>query len=65
VREEWSNAAASMVLNQDYKDQIVSVFKLADRMNLVGDFSGSGRKGRHPWRYCCSPVNVPPKPSNS
>lgn len=36
VSEEWSNAAASMVLNQDYKDQIVTVFKFADRMNLVG-----------------------------
>lgn len=44
VREEWSNAAASMVLNQDYKGQIVSVFELADGMNLVGDSVDRGGK---------------------
>lgn len=36
MSEEWSDAAASMVLNRDYEAQIVSVFKLAYRMNLVG-----------------------------
>lgn len=33
-----------MVLNQDYKGQIVSVFELADGMNLVGDSVDRGGK---------------------
>jgi hypothetical protein len=45
VIEEWNNAAANMMLNQDYKDPFVSDFELADRMNLVGDsFDRGGKK---------------------
>lgn len=42
--EEWSIAAASMVLNQYYKDAIVSDFELADRTYLVGDSVDRGGK---------------------
>ena len=44
VIEEWSNAAASMVLNQYSKDAIVSDFELADRTYLVGDSVDRGGK---------------------
>lgn len=44
VRLEQSNAAASMVLNHDFKDQVVSVFELAGRVNLVGDLVDRGGK---------------------
>jgi hypothetical protein len=48
VIEEWSIAAASMVLNQHYKDAIVSDFELADRMYLIGDTVDRGGKKDFP-----------------